>query len=96
MRVLLAMVLSVLMLPVLADVSLAAGDGDCDGTQIQQRDRDCLCDCDDPCDADGDGVCDNCGGRLPFGPSADGDRVRNGQDDEFVPPQNGTGNQNGR
>jgi len=67
-----------------------------DGIQQQDRDRDCQCDCDEPCDADGDGVCDNCGGHLPIGPDADGDGVPNGQDPDYVPPQDGSGQQNGR
>ena len=95
MKVFMAMVLSVLMLLVVADASLAGG-GVCNGTQIQQRDRDCQCDCDDPCDADGDGICDNCDGHLPIGPDADGDGIPNGQDGDYVPPQDGTGRQNGR
>lgn len=66
------------------------------GVQIQQRDRDCVCDCDEPCDADGDGICDNCDGHLPIGPDADGDGVPNGQDDDYLPPQDGSGAQTGR
>jgi len=96
MRIFLAMVLSVLILLVAADVSWASGSGVCDGTQIQQRDRDCQCDCDDPCDADGDGICDNCDGHLPIGPDADDDGIPNGQDDDFAPPEDGSGQQNGR
>ncbi|MCC6680242.1 MAG: hypothetical protein IT445_04995 [Phycisphaeraceae bacterium] len=95
MRLFLAMILAILALLVVTQVS-TAGDGTCDGTQIHQRDRDCQCDCDEPCDVDGDGICDNCGGHLPVGPDADGDGVPNGQDDDYVPPEDGTGQQKGR
>jgi hypothetical protein len=95
MKVLLVAVVSLVMLLAVAEVGIA-GDGACDGTQVQQRDRDCQCDCDYPCDDDGDGICDNCGGCLPQGPDADGDGIPNGQDPDYVPPQDGDGQQEGR
>lgn len=96
MKTLLVTAVSLAMLFVAAQVCAAGGEnGSACGTQIQQRDRDCQCDCDYPCDADGDGTCDNCGGCLPFGPDDDGDGIPNGQDD-YVPPEDGDGQQKGR
>jgi hypothetical protein len=66
-----------------------------DRQQDQQRDQDCTCD--NFVDADGDGVCDNCDGACnPDAPDDDGDGIPNGQDDDYSPPEDGTGNQRGR
>ncbi len=58
-------------------------------------DQDC-CTCCQFVDEDGDGVCDFCDGCIPQGPDDDGDGIPNGQDDDYVPPQDGTGQQKGR
>ncbi len=44
-------------------------------------------------DEDGDGYCDNCGACVPQvkGEDADGDGIPNGQDDDYTPPQDGSG-----
>jgi hypothetical protein len=89
MKKLLVMVLSLAMVFALAGVSYG-------GTKIQQRDRDCLCDCSYSCDINGDGICDICEGCLPIGPDADGDGIPNGQDPDYVRPEDGSGQQNGR
>lgn len=47
-------------------------------------------------DADGDGICDLCSGCIPQGPDDDGDGIPNGQDDDYVPPQDGDGQQKGK
>jgi len=60
----------------------------------QQRDRqqDRTCVCDNYVDVDGDGVCDNCDGVCnPDAPDDDGDGIPNGQDDDYSPPQDGSG-----
>ena len=59
--------------------------------------RDC-CTCDQFVDEDGDGICDYCDGciSVPQGDDDDGDGIPNGQDDDYVPPQDGTGNQKGK
>jgi hypothetical protein len=65
----------------------------------QARSRDQARDesCDQFVDDDGDGVCDNCpGGTNPDAPDADGDGIPNGQDPDYVPPQDGSGQQRGR
>ena len=43
-------------------------------------------------DVDGDGICDNFGIN---GRDADGDGIPNGQDDDYVPPRDGSGKQRG-
>ncbi len=40
-------------------------------------------------DLNGDGICDNLGSGYGF--DEDGDGIPNGQDDDYVKPQNGTG-----
>ena len=58
----------------------------------------CKCDsciCQQFIDEDGDGICDLCGGCVPQGDDDDGDGIPNGQDDDYVPPQDGTGQQKG-
>ena len=47
-------------------------------------------------DEDGDGICDLCNGCIPQGDDADGDGIPNGQDDDYTPPQDGSGKQNGK
>lgn len=42
-------------------------------------------------DEDGDGICDLCNGCIPQGDDADGDGIPNGQDDDYAPPQDGSG-----
>ncbi len=56
------------------------------------------CVCGQYVDADGDGICDLCDGCIPVpkGDDADGDGIPNGQDDDYVPPQDGDGQQKGR
>ena len=54
------------------------------------------CVCGQFIDVDGDGICDLCNGCIPQGDDADGDGIPNGQDDDYVPPQDGTGKQKGR
>jgi hypothetical protein len=54
------------------------------------------CVCGQYVDADGDGICDLCDGCIPQGDDADGDGIPNGQDDDYVPPQDGTGKQIGK
>ncbi len=44
-------------------------------------------------DADGDGICDNIGIN---GRDDDGDGIPNGQDDDYVPPRDGSGKQHGK
>ncbi len=44
-------------------------------------------------DADGDGVCDNMG---IYGRDDDGDGIPNGQDDNYVQPQDGSDKQRGK
>jgi len=60
-------------------------------------DQDC-CTCCQFVDEDGDGICDLCDGCIPVpqGEDDDGDGIPNGQDDDYVPPQDGDGRQNGR
>jgi len=82
-----------LVLAVVAVVSMDLSAGTC------LRDRDKVCDptvcpnCDCVgCDADGDGICDECGTCCnPDAPDDDGDGIPNGQDDDYVPPQDGSG-----
>jgi hypothetical protein len=66
-------------------ITQAACKGDC-------------CVCEQYIDADGDGICDLCDGCIPVpqGDDADGDGIPNGQDDDYVPPKDGTGQQKGR
>jgi len=45
-------------------------------------------------DANNDGVCDNIGERPGF-VDEDGDGIPNGQDDDYVPPRDGSGKQRG-
>lgn len=87
---------NVLVMLVVLGVLVAMAPVTSAGVCIPKRDRDCVCDCDDPCDADGDGICDNCLGHLPIGPDADGDGIPNGQDDDYLPPLDGSGAQTGR
>jgi hypothetical protein len=54
--------------------------------------QDC-CVCGQCVDADGDGICDLCNGCVPQGDDDDGDGIPNGQDDDYVPPQDGSGSQ---
>ena len=56
------------------------------------------CVCGQYIDADGDGICDLCDGCIPApkGDDADGDGIPNGQDPDYVPPKDGTGQQKGR
>ena len=58
-------------------------------------DKDC-CVCQQFVDEDGDGICDLCNGCIPQGDDDDGDGIPNGQDDDYIPPQDGDGNQKGR
>lgn len=51
------------------------------------------CVCQQFIDEDGDGICDLCNGCIPQGDDADGDGIPNGQDDDYVPPQDGSGQQ---
>ena len=44
-------------------------------------------------DADGDGICDNMG---IYGRDDDGDGIPNGQEDDCVRPQDGSGKQSGK
>ena len=45
-------------------------------------------------DEDGDGICDNCPGICnPDAPDDDGDGIPNCQDDDYTPPQDGSGDQ---
>ena len=59
--------------------------------------QDC-CTCGQFIDEDGDGICDLCDGCIPVpqGDDDDGDGIPNGQDDDYVPPQDGTGSQKGK
>jgi hypothetical protein len=75
--------------------SWAAGTGTRDQLktrdQLQTQDRvqdPAACQC---VDADGDGICDKCGTCIPQGADADGDGIPNGQDSDYVPPQDGSG-----
>ena len=73
----------------LAGVSSVAGARD----QARDRSRDrvqdpAVCQC---VDLNGDGVCDKCGACVPKGEDADGDGIPNGQDPDYVPPQDGSG-----
>jgi len=73
------------------------GTRQCAGICDQDRQQDRLCDCGNFVDEDGDGVCDNCDGQCnPDAPDDDGDGIPNGQDDDYSPPQDGTGRQHGR
>ena len=63
--------------------------------EVQACGQDC-CTCGQFIDADGDGICDLCNGCIPQGDDADGDGSPNGQDDDYVRPQDGTGAQKGR
>lgn len=54
------------------------------------------CVCGQYIDADGDGICDLCSGCILQGPDDDGDGIPNGQDDDYVPPRDGTGRQKGK
>lgn len=51
------------------------------------------CICQQFIDENGDGICDLCNGCIPQGPDADGDGIPNGQDDDYEPPQDGSGTQ---
>ena len=70
-----------------AGISVAKGPAACA--------QDC-CVCDQFVDANGDGVCDLCDGCIPQGDDDDGDGIPNGQDDDYVPPQDGSGSQRGK
>ena len=68
------------------------------GTTERKRDRVRQCAgqaaCPNFVDEDGDGVCDNCPQcRNPDAPDDDGDGIPNGQDDDYTPPQDGSGRQ---
>lgn len=54
------------------------------------------CVCGQYIDADGDGVCDLCDGCIPQGADDDGDGIPNGQDDDYVRPQDGSGLKKGK
>lgn len=54
------------------------------------------CVCGQYIDENGDGICDLCDGCIPQGDDDDGDGIPNGQDDDYVPPQDGTGKQKGK
>ncbi len=67
----------------------ADGDGICDNRALSHvKGRNFV-------DADGDGICDNIG---IHGRDDDGDGIPSGQDDDYVPPRDGSGRQhrNGR
>lgn len=67
-------------------------------TKSQAACGDDCCICCQYIDEDGDGVCDLCDGCIPEpqGDDDDGDGIPNGQDDDYVPPQDGTGKQKGK
>ena len=80
------LVLAALLLFVCATISVAQGPADCPNDE-------CVC---QYIDEDGDGICDLCGGCIPQGEDDDGDGIPNGQDDDYVPPQDGDGAQKGK
>lgn len=88
MRLFALLALAILIVGVTVDAVQAAPSS---GTQIQQRDRDCTCPECGFIDLDGDGICDNCGACVPQGPDDDGDGIPNGQDEDYVPPKDGSG-----
>ena len=61
--------------------------------QTAAKSGDCVCQF---IDEDGDGICDLCDGCIPQGEDDDGDGIPNGQDDDYVAPQDGSGAQKGR
>ena len=77
----------------------ADGDGVCDNLGGCGRGRGgrgcggCGCGGMNFVDSDGDGVCDHLGTN---GRDSDGDGIPNGQDDDYAPPQDGSGQGKGR
>ena len=72
------------------------GQGNGDGDGICNNNGTCL----GFVDTDGDGVCDNGDGVCDYfginGRDYDGDGIPNGQDDDYVRPQDGNGQGKGR
>ena len=68
----------------------ADGDGVCDN--LGDCGRGCGCGDKAFVDSDGDGVCDNSGAN---GKDSDGDGILNGQDDDYKPLRDGSGNRCG-
>jgi hypothetical protein len=62
--------------------------------RVQAACGDNCCQCQQFIDEDGDGICDLCNGCIPQGDDADGDGIPNGKDDDYTPPQDGSGKQN--
>lgn len=90
MKKMMMLLMGVLVLALFVGISTA---GDCN----RDCDQNC-CVCDEFVDVDGDGICDECGGCIPVpkGEDDDGDGIPNGQDDDYVPPEDGDGNKNGK
>ena len=65
-------------------------------TQVHAARNNHSCVCGYFIDENGDGICDLCSGCIPRGYDDDGDGIPNGQDDDYIPPQDGTGRQKGR
>lgn len=78
---------SVVCLFLLTGISIGNGQAACA--------QDC-CVCDQFVDANGDGVCDLCDECIAQGDDDDGDGIPNGQDDDYVSPQDGSGSQKGK